>query len=46
MLFTGFGKVLYKSVLISEILVSEIHVMQGVGVVLSRNCIIIISATK
>ena len=31
MLFTAFGKVLYKSVLISEILVSEIHVMQGVG---------------
>ena len=32
MLFTAFGKVIYKSVLISEFLVSEIHVMQGVGV--------------
>ena len=36
MFFTAFGKVLYRLVLISEILVSEIHVMQGVDVLKNK----------
>ena len=36
MLFTVFVKFLYRLVLISEILVSEIHVMQGVDVLKNK----------